>query len=409
MSIQSSPPYLSTSLVWPRQLNRWLDINAQNGALQRTQTYITLPSFNYNNVWLGYSNLIASFNFEGPNNFSLTSLLGEIPTNPNYLLCIMWRDSQGNTYRYTIWNNVGEVMYIPCPLYTGQLIKKNFRFEIWSIASSGIQSQTTPINFYTSKRGIQDYMWGNDSLLISADLPCTNFSVDAINPSVTLPTAMGPVFDAEPGGINYTNWPNFISWTDDIAHLPLNLTGTAYLDSILPQGGNTLRLANNASYFSVATPNWGIQSMVFVCKITNITGNPQKFLFSAYPNGIALFWNNGTITVGGAGPSVIGLSYGVWYTFVFTLIGGNSKLYVFDLLTGALLVSNLNLAPIVGYTNAIGLGNAEMSIAEAILGINSIADIDAQAIANYASGRYAASIMFDLPFIWPVNSYPTVN
>jgi hypothetical protein len=67
------PPLTDTgALLYPRTLQRWLDVNPVT-KLTRTGTYITLPTFNINVNWLGYSDIVASFNFEGPNNFSLTS------------------------------------------------------------------------------------------------------------------------------------------------------------------------------------------------------------------------------------------------------------------------------------------------------------------------------------------------
>ena len=53
----------------------------------------------------------------------------------------MWKDSIGNTHRYKMWENVGEVLYFSVPNYSGQLIKKNFRFEIWSV-STGVPTGT---------------------------------------------------------------------------------------------------------------------------------------------------------------------------------------------------------------------------------------------------------------------------
>ena len=139
------PPYAPGAILQPRQLNRWLDINAQNGPLDRSRYYITLPAFSTVVNWLGYSDIVASFNFEAPNSFSLkwlnigdptTGVVSPIPFNPNYLLAIMWRDSYGKVYRYALWKNVGEILYFNIPLYTGQRIAKNFRLEIWSTKST---------------------------------------------------------------------------------------------------------------------------------------------------------------------------------------------------------------------------------------------------------------------------------
>ena len=68
------PPYVPGSLAQFRTLNRWLDINAQNGPLERTQTYIILPAFNVNSFWPGFDDLVLAFNFECPNNFSFTKV-----------------------------------------------------------------------------------------------------------------------------------------------------------------------------------------------------------------------------------------------------------------------------------------------------------------------------------------------
>ena len=411
------PPYAATAITQPRQMLRWLDINAQNGPLDRTRYYIVLPAFSTVVNWHGYSDIVASFNFEGPNNFSLKWLnigdpaTGEqspIPFNPNYLLAIMWRDSKGNVYRYALWNNVGEVLYFPMPLYTGQQIKKNFRFEIWSTPSTKA-IQTTPITFYTSVKGILDYRFGTDSSLVVADPICTNFEATTNPPVVTLPADMQVVFDVDPTGI--TPYPPFgdISWIDSVSAVRLLGNGNVTeIASGLPNGANAVFNNDYASYLSAASPNWGIQSMVLCCKmVTNQAAN--SFLFSAYPNGIALFWNNGTVTTGGPGPSVNGLAYGVWYTFIFTLVGGNSKLYVYDTASGALIASNLNLAPIVGYTTAIGLGNAGVEIVEAALGTGALTDADAAAISDYMTLKYFTTNTFALAFVWPVGSEPQPN
>ena len=142
------PPPLSDTGAWaiPRTLQRWLDVNPITH-LTRTQGYITLPAFNVNVNWLGYSDIVAAFNFEGPNNFSLTGFDIEPSPIPNYLLCIMWRDSSGNVKRYKLWSGVGEVLYFPVPMYKGQKIAKNFRLEIWSVSQPVINTtyQGSPI------------------------------------------------------------------------------------------------------------------------------------------------------------------------------------------------------------------------------------------------------------------------
>jgi hypothetical protein len=74
------------------------------------------------------------------------------------------------------------------PLYTGQLIKKNFRFEIWN-TSQGVASFSSAVNFYTSVLNPIDYRYAQDSALIGSDPVCTNFKNDS---STTFQEAVYP-------------------------------------------------------------------------------------------------------------------------------------------------------------------------------------------------------------------------
>lgn len=118
----------------PRMLNRWLDINPVH-ALERIKTYWSYPAFEIDDNWAGYSNLVGVFNYTATNNFTLTAF--ETLEDPNYIACVMWVDDDLNVFRYKLWENVGEVFNFSVPLYTGQLIKKNYRIEIWTIAPTG--------------------------------------------------------------------------------------------------------------------------------------------------------------------------------------------------------------------------------------------------------------------------------
>lgn len=131
MPAPNNPPFEAGALTQPRQLQRWLDVNKVN-KLTRTQTYWELPAFSVEGNWLGYSQLVAAFDFTATNNFSLPTF--EATSSPGYCACIMWVDSDYNVYRYRLWADVGEVFYFLAPLYSGQLIKKNFRIEIWDVA-----------------------------------------------------------------------------------------------------------------------------------------------------------------------------------------------------------------------------------------------------------------------------------
>lgn len=167
------PPAFDTAAYSiPRQILRWID-KFPIRKLARTESYITIPTFNIAYTWNGYSDIVASFNFEGPNNFSLKSLPA-IDT-PNFFLCISWRTVSGLVYRYALIQNVGEVIFFNIPTYAGQLIKKNFRLEVWSTTQGSPAVNTTATNIYTSVLGGVDYRWGNDFQLVSNDNENDNF------------------------------------------------------------------------------------------------------------------------------------------------------------------------------------------------------------------------------------------
>lgn len=177
------PPPANEQITQPRQLNRWLDKNPQGGSLRRVGKYITLPVFSAANVWGGWSQIVTSFNFEAPSNFSLKAIVP--PTNPNYVLCVSYRVGVAVT-RYLLWDATGSNFDFDLTTYTGQPILKNFRLEVWD-TSQGAASEATAQVFYTSVLGIKDYMWGSDSTLQATGAQITDFWADAntiIDPSV---------------------------------------------------------------------------------------------------------------------------------------------------------------------------------------------------------------------------------
>lgn len=132
MPIPTNPPYSAGAIIQPRRLNRWLDLNRVS-KLTRAQTYFSIPTFSIAAQWSGYSELVAVFNYAATNNFSIKLLQTSFPISPNYIACIAWVDSSYNMHRYKLWSNT-EVFYFTAPQYTNELIKKNFRIEIWTVA-----------------------------------------------------------------------------------------------------------------------------------------------------------------------------------------------------------------------------------------------------------------------------------
>jgi len=201
MPQQSSPPYTPNAIIQPRELQRWLDVNPQNGPLARTSTYIVLPAFAQgSSTWNGFSDIIFSYNVESPNSVGLLTIGTKtapsyvISANPNYTLCISWRIG-GNITRYVVWFATGTVLPFDVIPYTGQRLPKNWRFEIWN-TSQGVVSNAAPITFYTTALGQIDYRYGSDSALVGVDAQCNNFACVDVTPyAINIIGAGTPEYD----------------------------------------------------------------------------------------------------------------------------------------------------------------------------------------------------------------------
>ena len=405
MPQQPSPPFVSGALTDPRELQRWLDVNPQGGGLRRIQEYLTLPAFSQAVTWRGYSEIVAAFNYEGPNNFSLTPF--SVPVNPNYALAIMWRDINNVTHRYWLWMGVGEKIYFPQVLYTQQVIKKNFRFEVWSTNSSPAV-QVLPLTFYTSVLGNYDYQWMLDTSLVNNDPEVINFQ------NINGPTVF-PVI----AGISY-RWTvlsgltgSLASWTDSITGAIMTPSGVCQLVN-----GNTEGLV----YANPIVKNVG-SSGVLTCNLSaaNIklntisvtfksgTSSPDVVFFDEDgDNNIVVNGPGGTITLENSGGNICqisGLVEGTWYTVVVSV--GN--MWLFTTSTGLLFGSASGVAVLANATT-IGIGtNYTGYFTEVILGTQIVNLAQASAIAAYMQAQYFAGTSFTLPLTFPNNAVPGTN
>jgi hypothetical protein len=205
------PPFETGAITKPRQLNRWLDKNPEGAGLQRVESFITLPVFNTTPTWNGHSDIVLTWNFVSPNNFSLTDI-SALPTNPNYILCIAYELSD-IVYRYKLCgdDSLLDVQFTP---YTNQPIKHNFRLEIWSLSALTV-SEVSARTMYTSVLGSLDYRWGLDFELAGNTGVVTNFQ--NINSVIPVPTAGLFCHLTDATGLTYEAvFYHVTSWVDTI-------------------------------------------------------------------------------------------------------------------------------------------------------------------------------------------------
>lgn len=96
--------------------------------------------------WAGASVIVAQFNFSASKNFVLEDL-PEAPADANFCLCIRYRVGD-EVYRYKLWENVDEVLNVP--LYNGEVIKKNFVLEVWTVKEVNAAANNIEIKLRSS-------------------------------------------------------------------------------------------------------------------------------------------------------------------------------------------------------------------------------------------------------------------
>lgn len=122
-------------------------------AVTKVYAYIDIPVFEYTDVtWDGASKAVIQFNYEASKNFIIRELPA-IPTDVNFVPVISWRDGM-ETVRYKLWSDVGEV--INEPQYVSQVIKKNFKIEIWNIETSTTISSDEIISLLLSIKSVPE-------------------------------------------------------------------------------------------------------------------------------------------------------------------------------------------------------------------------------------------------------------
>lgn len=395
------PPYADTAKFQTRRLQRWLDINPQNGPLTRTSKYLVIPAFSQAVTWLGYSDIVASFNYEGPNSFSLKQNY-ILDSAANYSLAIMWVDVDNNVNRWFLSVSPNAVFYFQPIMYNGEVIKNNFRFEIWSTNSSPAVN-TSDITIYTSVLSDIDYRYGTDSSLKNADAEVTNFQ-NINNFTDTLPAELNQIVNWNPTGMVQGVGNSLTAWHDSLLNDNLVPTG---LVACLPATG-LYKVFNNAYVPNVggALLSFDLSSLAttfnYVAMVVKFQDVASGDVFYLDNGGAILQYDTGTQTISNENGAIVhNIQLNVWYVVIIT---DGGSLIVYDLLSATLFGSSFG---------AFSQGNASHVIVGACIILDLVmgtgfgtADGSDQ-IARYYASKYSDS--YSLPLTFPTNSVPQTN
>lgn len=408
------PPYSQGAQAIPRMLNRWLDINAQNGPLTRTLSYITLPAFSVAVDWKGYSELVAAFNYEGPNNFTLKSV--PVVTNPNYVLCIMWEDDERVTHRYALWRGVGEVFYFSAPVYNLKqpgLIKRNFRFEVWSTNNTPA-TQSSGLVFYTSVRGDLDYRFGDDFTLVSTDGLVNNFGDNIESVTPVLPTT-NLTAQFVGSGVNSGFW--FSNYG------PLRyFQGGGLTKAQDPAINNNYAVPTGNSYCLNDTIS--VNSITMVGLVIKPTANQTRPIF-ALSNDLNPLGNNVVCQLSQDGSNLLvngnviynNYTVGTWYYVAFfsNFTSGYTYGYCIPItgnMTEPTIIQNVDAvvsANVLTFgSNTVGDPTASYNCAEILVYGTQLLPALRNSIIKYIQDKYAF-YPWALPLTFPSDSTPTIN
>lgn len=405
MPFPLSPPPASDkgAFTCPRMLQRWLDVHPVS-KLTRTEAFITLPSFTINSSWIGVSDIVAAFNFEGPNNFSLVGFDVEPFPAPNYMLCVMWKDKNDVTHRYKLWEGIGEVFFLDAPLYSGQKIAKNFRFEIWNNSTTPTV-QSSSIKIYTSVLGGVDYRYGQDFTLVSADTVVTNFNNINTLPIVFPANGLFERFISTSGLIT-AGGNTFSSWTDTILGTVLTLNTSLVIVTPIGMTQNCVFSAGGTIHGTGSSLTRTLAMMV------NIGDNTATQQFFNDGGNIALNYRASDHSIYAFGNGVgITVPTGIWLLVVAQVFDGGLSIY--NMSTGE-LIGSITGALSISPSGTLVFGNMQVSTPEIALFASDLQPSTINQLVGYFISTYSPQLtfsatVFSLPLTFPANSSPLPN
>lgn len=343
------------------------------------RAYVELPVFSYAVTNQTPSICVAQFNFSASSNF----VLANRPTKPsgvNYGLCIRYRVGE-TVYRYKLWTDNNFVLNdAAAPLYTGQLIKKNFVLEIWSFVGQTTAVQATAIRMISSVRSIPTDLTVATDYALATGAEFTQ--LNNIAPSL-------PFSPAHRWSLVDSSW---YPWTDSIGGVQLLATANAPLyvapdstwfkGSLLFASGSDRTLQGtipskawtNCTFYIVAALNTapGFQRTLF--ELTNYIaarmGNVDKVRIAGWNTGFSDFTIADTLphifafSIVDLGSSQSGLTLQIDDTFVGGALIDPPRItaalpvIVSGIYSGSHL-GTINLAEIMVFSQLIPFGSAD--------------------------------------------------
>lgn len=257
--------------------NPWLEYRVAPH-VRKLRTYVQLPTFSYSPTWEGVSQLITQFNFSANKNFWLLNRPNR-PSGVNFILCIKYR--VGDTvFRYKLWG--GGVALDQVPLYTNQIIKKNFILEVWSEASGDVELDEA-LNIITSVNQVPSDITDLDDVALATGVEFNDYALSSV---AATPLPSTPILHYTPDSIvgnvldPCTTWENVGSLAG--GDLTSVSPGTIFQDL---NGYKFLSLPDSAARsYTVGGLSFNAASIWLVMALNTKTAGNILVEFSDFPN-----------------------------------------------------------------------------------------------------------------------------
>jgi hypothetical protein len=313
-----------------------------------------------------------------------------------------------------LWSAQGANLNQNIPLYTGQSIKKNFRFEIWN-TSQGVCSQATGISFYTSVLGKMDYRYASDAVLKACDVETTNLSVP--NSTNTTPINIPSITQKLDPSVGVTKTGPFLNtWTDSL----LGMVMTADFGTVIANVNQPFHFTQTGKITFTSGGGFDYYPNGCFAILLNMTPNYKSATVLQTDTGVTLTFDNTTklfTCFGKAGNYPIPANASnFWYAIIMESATG--KWYIFNAQTGEILDTVQGTAPAFAYnyyslvvnSNAAGGFISDMALYE-ILMYSDTGFSAALTVVDYFNQKHFNNSVthFDVPFNFPANAVSTTN
>jgi hypothetical protein len=379
------------------------------------QAYIELPAFGpVTTNWAGASDIALQYGYSASQDFTIP-VITEAPAGVDFCLCIRYRIGNEVT-RYKLWNTTGNVLS-SAELYTGQLIKKNFVLEVWTLEDGVSVQLDEAVNFYLSIRAVP-----TDYRDLSAFSDATGTEVNPVvnTNDINLPAGVAPLYRLDATtGVTLEGGGDVNYWTDAVAGYIMQRSGSS---SGLPTftaadaaiiGKSSVNIVADSFLFESTSNHFTDKIMFVVFKLTSYSSAEQLFKSGANQVQYQVIANRIENKYGASAQNpIISLTLGQWYIGMFytkALSAGLRpvRMYVEKLDDNNTVVINTSLNTNQALTtNVLTIGilanTCSYSIAEMFGYADSLSADQISQVLVYLRSKYQAGMT--LPLTFPVGS-----